>query len=164
MDFVLPWYVAGPLIGLIIPLLLVLNEKQFGVSSSLRVVVSFFTPKVNYFRYNRKKDYWQLYFGIGVILVSILIVLLDVSPSPQIDSELSFAGIATSVYSLQSWPFFLIGGALIGFGARYAGGCTAGHCVMGNSLLSTSSLVSTVSFFVGGLIVSHFVIPQFLGS
>ncbi|MDZ7852586.1 MAG: YeeE/YedE thiosulfate transporter family protein [Halomonas sp.] len=54
------------------------------------------------------------------------------------------------------------GGFLVGFGTRYGNGCTSGHAIMGLSLLSFGSLVATVSFFLGGLLVSNLVLPALM--
>lgn len=162
MNFELPWYIAGPLIGLIIPALILLNEKQLGMSSSLRLIASVFAPSVRYFQYDRHKDYWQLYFIVGIISAVLLLTTLDVVPIPEIVTNKEYGTVAATVYSIQNWNLFLIGGLLIGFGARYAGGCTAGHCIMGISLLSPGSIVATIGFFVGGLVISHFVLPYII--
>jgi uncharacterized membrane protein YedE/YeeE len=156
---VLPWYIAGPLLGITIPILLVLNEKQLGVSSSLRAAGSFIYPRLDYFKYDSSKDLWQVYFVVGVIAASITLNQLQLIQDPVLIGSVPDAA---SIYSVDNWIQFLSGGVLIGFGARYAGGCTAGHCLMGNASLAPSSLVSTIAFFVGGLIVSHFVLPNIL--
>lgn len=150
METILPWYIAGPLLGLMIPVILVLNEKQLGVSSSLRVTGSFLAPQLNYFKYDRRSDLWQVWFATGIIIVSVVLHQFGYLNLQQTDEQ---------IYQFSNWPAFLIGGIAVGFGARYAGGCTAGHCIMGNSLLATSSIVSTVSFFAGGLIITHLIIP-----
>lgn len=152
MEPKLAWYFAGPLLGLIIPLGLLLKEKQFGISSSLRVIGSFLLPTNEYFKYERSNDYWQVSFVIGLILAGLI--------------STQFESLATSeyleVYNTSNWYLFLIGGLFIGFGARYAGGCTAGHCIMGLSQLSLSSFVTTICFFIGGLIASYLLIPIFI--
>lgn len=159
MNPFLPWYIAGPLIGLIVPLLLIFKEKQFGVSSSLRAIVSFVLPHVEYFNYSRKSDYWQVFFAIGLILAGWVLPDFFAPESNNITTS-EYGTIAEHIYSIDNWIVFAIGGFAIGFGARYAGGCTAGHCIMGNALLAKSAMISTISFFVGGLITSHFIIPN----
>ena len=52
---------------------------------------------------------------------------------------------------------------LVGFGTRYADGCTSGHAIMGLSLLNLGSLIATAGFFVGGLVVSNLLVPLILG-
>ena len=158
MD-VLPWYIAGPLIGAMVPLLLFTREKQLGLSSSYRYLGSFVLPKNSYFNYQRINDAWQIQFVIGIVCAAIAIFQLDLfSPEPIEFNEGDVLNLP-NVYSVENWLVFAIGGVLIGFGARYAGGCTAGHCIMGNSILSVASIISTCMFFAGGLIVSHFVLP-----
>lgn len=155
----LPWYIAGPLIGLMVPLLLFVREKQFGLSSSYRYIGSFILPKNSYFNYDRSKDAWQVHFAIGIVCAAVLIFQFDLYTPQNLDSSKEYLRHFQEVYSLQNWLMFAVGGIFVGFGARYAGGCTAGHCIMGNSILSLSSILSTCMFFAGGLIVSHFVLP-----
>lgn len=156
---VLPWYIAGPLIGLIVPLLLVLREKQLGISSSFRYLGSLVLPKLSYFKYRRTKDAWQVQFAFGILLSALLLYSLNLVTEPEIDKSLAYGVFASEIYTTDNWWIFLFGGLVIGFGSRYADGCTAGHCIMGNSLLSSSSLVSTLGFFIGGLFVSHVIFP-----
>lgn len=155
----LPWYIAGPLIGLSVPLLLILREKQLGLSSSYRYFGSFILPKNSYFNYDRSKDVWQVQFAFGILCASLVIFQLDLVHTNVVDESKIYVEQFQNVYSRHYWFLFLFGGILVGFGSRYAGGCTAGHCIMGNSLLSPASILSTCMFFIGGLIVSHFVLP-----
>jgi len=159
MNTFLPWYIAGPLIGLIVPLLLLLREKQFGVSSSYRYIGALVFPKWAYFNYKKGQDLWQLQFAIGVILSGLAAFFYcdscEFTPAP---SPKTYAHISTNVYELRNWWQFLIGGFLVGFGARYANGCTAGHCIMGIAQFSVASIIATISFFIGGLIASHFIV------
>jgi uncharacterized membrane protein YedE/YeeE len=53
----------------------------------------------------------------------------------------------------------VIGGFLVGFGTRYAGGCTSGHAISGLSNLQFASLIATIGFFAGGLIATHLLYP-----
>lgn len=159
MDIFLPWYIAGPLLGLTVPLLLILREKQLGISSSLKYVSSFIVNKVPFFNYERKKDLWQVHFVIGVIGSAILFNSLDLISVPEINSDEVYVQHIDSIYNINNWLLFLIGGVFVGFGARYANGCTAGHCIMGISQFSLSSVITTVCFFIGGMIAVHFVLP-----
>jgi len=158
----LPWYVAGPLIGLMIPLVLILREKQLGVSSAFEYVGSLIFPKFSYFRYMNQKDAWQLHFVLGIFLSAIVLLSTESMETVAIDTSTVYGKESVEIYSASNWLLFLTGGFLVGFGARYADGCTAGHCIMGNALLTPSSLVTTISFFAGGLFVSHFVLPFIL--
>lgn len=155
----LPWYIAGPLIGLMVPILLIVREKQLGISSSFRVFGSWLAPRWSYFKYDWKNDLWQVYFGLGLILSGfVYIQVLDLG-IPDIDETRSYGVQAKNVYDSSNGVWFLLGGICIGFGARYANGCTAGHCIMGNSMLSRSSLITTICFFIGGLFATFVLIP-----
>jgi uncharacterized protein len=158
---ILPWYIAGPLIGLMVPLLLILREKQLGLSSSMRYLGSVFFSKNDYFMSHRLADGWQVQFGLGIVLSAVVLFSFNLVEQPELrlDDSTTYLHAFSDIYSISNWWIFLLGGTLIGFGARYADGCTAGHCIMGISLLSPASLLTTVFFFVGGLLVSHLVIP-----
>lgn len=160
MKSPLAWYIAGPLIGLIVPLLLILKEKQFGISSSYRFLGSKLFKKVNYFNYKSESDVWQFQFAIGLILAGLIIPqLIDVEAITSLEANTSYGLIFEKIYSSSNILYFFLGGIFVGFGSRYANGCTAGHCIMGVSQFSVSSIVSTVCFFIGGLFVSYIVIP-----
>jgi uncharacterized protein len=161
----LAWYIAGPLIGLMVPLLLILKEKQFGISSSYRFILSRFTKKPSYFNYNREQDAWQLYFVIGLIITGIVYQFngYDINALQTIGNGTGFQVPNIDFYSIDNWAVFLFGGILIGFGSRYSNGCTAGHCIMGMSQLSVTSLTATIGFFIGGLIMAYLVNPIILG-
>lgn len=141
-----PWYFVGPAIGLTVPLLLLVGGKGLGISSSFRHLCTIALPRtrVEFLRQNDwRKDAWNLLFVLGVGLGGFVgIHLLSDAPLDlQPDSLASPAG------ALQ----LLGGGFLVGFGARYAGGCTSGHAIMGLSTFQKASLVSVVAFFAGGL-------------
>ena len=170
-----PWYVAGPLIGLMVPLLLFTGNKSFGISSSLRHMCASVIPtkKIEYFNYDWKKEIWNLLFAGGVILGAVIAVLFlmndhDVELSQNTIRDLTalgitdFSGLMPS--DLFSWKvlgtgrgllMLVLGGFLVGFGTRYAGGCTSGHAIMGMSRLSLGSLVATIGFFIGGLLMTY---------
>lgn len=141
----LEWYFAGPLLGLILLGILVSLNIQLGVSSSLEYIVD--TICGNRAARNEKGKQ-QLFFVAGLLLSAGLIVLTDLQTLTDLD---------TVIYS-SSNHLVLAGGAfLIGFGSRFANGCTAGHCIMGLSIQAKSSLVATIGFFIGGLISSYFI-------
>jgi len=148
-----PWYVAGPLIGLMVPALLLLAGKPFGISSSFRHIDAICMPntKLSYLRVNWKNSIWQLIMVVGIV-VGGFIGNYWLSESPGIflpDEYYSFGGVIK----------LAIGGMMIGFGTRYANGCTAGHTIMGLSNLSWPSLVASIFFFVGGLIATYILMP-----
>lgn len=174
-----PWYISGPLLGLMVPILLLSSNKHFGISSSFRHVCAAAIPKLraSYFKYEWKNEAWNLVMVLGMIVgAAIAVLVLGGNQMPAISSEARrmFAswGI-TELSSLQPVQIFsfgalgeprhlvmlLGGGFLVGFGTRYGGGCTSGHAIMGLSLLSLGSLIATISFFIGGLLVSNLVLP-----
>ena len=156
----LAWYIAGPLIGLIVPALLILREKQFGISSSYRYILSFIPTKISYFNYHREQDQWQLHFAIGLVLSALAATQLFGFSDAFISLPIKkYEIVAQSIYDVKNALQFFIGGMLVGFGARYANGCTAGHCIMGVSQFALSSILATIAFFVGGLIGSLLIVP-----
>jgi uncharacterized protein len=176
-----PWYVSGPLIGLMVPLLLLIGNKRFGISSSLRHICAACLPaKIPFFHYDWKKEVWNLFFVAGILIGGILVAnfLHDPNPvqvSPKLVSELHSYGINnyteqvpldlfnwSSLLSLKGFILMVVGGFLVGFGTRYAGGCTSGHAIMGLSNLQFPSLVATISFMAGGFLVANLVLPYIL--
>ena len=141
----LEWYFAGPLLGLILLGLLLTLNTQLGVSSSLEFVVdsAFFQSEVK-----SEKGKQQLFFVVGLIFAAVSFILSGFQVSTVLDSH---------VYSLVNGIPLLLGAFLLGFGSRFANGCTAGHCIMGVSILATSSILATIGFFIGGLLSSHFI-------
>lgn len=177
-----PWYIAGPLIGLIVPMLLMMGGKQFGLSSNLRHTCAACMPgKIDFFRYDwRSVGGWNLVFVAGTIIGGFLGGWLFNNPDPinisqQTLTKLQAMGIADfsgmmpqdlfswqNLGSLQGIVVMAVGGFLVGFGARYAGGCTSGHAISGLANLQVASLLAVIGFFIGGLIITHFVYPLLL--
>ena len=144
-----PWYVGGPLIGLTVPLLLLGIGKPFGISSSLRHLCSACLPKskLAYLRENNwLEESWNLFFVAGVLIGSYLAMTVIATDS--------FALLPEHYRSPQGLVMLFAGGLLVGFGTRYADGCTSGHSIMGMSSLKWPSLVATLSFFGGGLVLT----------
>jgi uncharacterized membrane protein YedE/YeeE len=143
-----------------VPLLLFLREKPLGISSSYRFVGSLTFPKIPYFNYKRSDDVHQVQFAVGLILSGLAASFVcgdcvSLPANPQKEYEI----VSTTIYDLKNAIQFFVGGILVGFGARYANGCTAGHCIMGVSQFATSSILATVAFFIGGLLASYFINP-----
>ncbi len=176
-----PWYTTGPLLGLMVPFLMLAGNKHFGVSSSLRhVCAAVFKPKAEYFRYDWKKSGWNLALVAGTIVGGVLAVLAfgaDTSPQLSEGAHALFASWgmeeATALQPAEvfavgadNWlrplVFLALGGFLVGFGARYAGGCTSGHAIMGTALLNPGSYVAAIAFLVGGFAVSNLIIPALI--
>ena len=176
-----PWYIAGPLIGLMVPLLLLLGNKSFGISSTLRHICAACIPhKVNFFDYDWKKESWNLVFALGMIIGGFIAGYVFKNPEPVVLSEntikdLNALGVKDytglipgdvfNFPALLTWRGFIliiVGGFMVGFGTRYAGGCTSGHAIMGLSNLQWPSLVATCCFFAGGVIMTWFILPYIM--
>lgn len=176
-----PWYVAGPLIGLTVPTLLLLGNKSFGISSNLRHICAACIPSnIEFFQYDWKKEIWNLFFVLGITIGAfVAIIILSNSKSIEVNStladELKSYGITNynniipedifnwaSLFTLRGFIMIVVGGFLVGFGTRYAGGCTSGHAIMGLSTLQWSSLIATCCFMVGGLVMANFILPFIL--
>jgi len=176
-----PWYIAGPLIGLTVPALLILGNKSFGISSSLRHICAACIPaKISFFRYDWKKEAWNLFFVLGIFFGGMIAANFMLNPdaitvSSALKTELAGYGITDysnlvpvqlmsfeSLLTLRGFIMMVVGGFLVGFGTRYAGGCTSGHAIMGLSNLQWPSLVATVCFMIGGFIMANLILPIIL--
>ena len=176
-----PWYIGGPLIGLSVPLLLIFGNKRLGVSSSLRHVCAIcFPANIQFFKYDWKREMWNLFFVFGIAAGAFLAAtfLSDHQPinvNPKLVSELKEYGINdysklapldifnwSSLFTVKGFVLMVAGGFLIGFGTRYAGGCTSGHSIMGLSNLQWPSLVATICFMIGGIVMANFILPSIL--
>lgn len=176
-----PWYVAGPLIGLTAPVLLILGNKSFGVSSSLRhICAACFPSNLSFFKYNWKREMWNLFFVTGIVLGGVITAIWLNNPDPvALNPTLvrslnkhgitDFRGLVPSelfkwqnLFSVQGLLLIVAGGFLVGFGTSYAGGCTSGHSIMGLSNLQWPSLVATICFMVGGFLSANLLVPIIL--
>jgi uncharacterized protein len=174
-----PWYISGPLIGLMVPALLLLGNKPFGLSSSLKHICAMCAPiKVDFFDYNWKEEIWNLVLVTG-IAIGGFIAATYLNPTATISdatiSDLKALGLSniqginpselfnwTSLSTLSGFIFIVVGGFLVGFGTRYADGCTSGHAIMGLSMLNGASLIAVLGFFAGGLAMTHLILPFLL--
>jgi hypothetical protein len=174
-----PWYVAGALIGLTVPLLLLLGNKAFGLSSSLRHVCAACVPaSVEFFNYDWRAQAWNLWFVGGIVVGGAIGGLLLTDPAavviaPDTLAALSALGVRdftsgllpadvfswSAMTTARGWFFTAGGGFLVGFGTRYAAGCTSGHAIMGLSNLQWPSLVATLCFMGSGILMTHFGLP-----
>ena len=177
-----PWYVTGPLIGLFAPLLLILGNRQFGVSNNLRHVCAAVCPgNVAYFRYDwRRVGAWNLAFALGILVGGVIAGVLLRDPAPVAISARTHATLAAlgihdftglapvelfswaSLATPRGWLVIVGGGLLVGFGTAYAGGCTSGHGISGIADLQLSSVIALVGFFVGGVIGTFVLLPLVL--
>jgi uncharacterized membrane protein YedE/YeeE len=164
-----------------VPLLLIFGNKRLGVSSSLRHICAACLPgNVQFFKYDWKREVWNLFFVLGItagafIAFSVLSNHQPVKINPRLVSELNEYGINnysnlapvdifnwSAVFTIKGFILIVVGGFLVGFGTRYAGGCTSGHSIMGLSNLQWPSLVATVCFMVGGIVMANFILPYIL--
>lgn len=176
-----PWYVAGPLIGLTVPLLLILGNRTFGISSSLRHICAACIPaNIPFFKYDWKKESWNLFFVAGVLVGGFIAFnyLSNNAPmevNPKLAQEMAGYGITNyeglipkelfnwpALFTLKGFILMIVGGFLVGFGTRYAGGCTSGHSIMGLSNLQWPSLIATCCFMAGGFIMANLILPIIL--
>ncbi len=173
-----PWYVSGPLISLVMFLLLWAGGN-FGVSSNLRTICSIggAGKKIDFFNIDWKSQLWNLTFIVGAIIGGFLATSLLSNPEPvkiasatvqdlasigiAFDGELAPASLFSweSLASIRGFIVLIVGGFMVGFGARWAGGCTSGHAISGLSNFQLASFIAVVGFFIGGLFMTHLVFP-----
>ena len=175
-----PWYVAGPLIGLTVPTLLLLGNKSFGISSNLRHACAILLPdaaKPKLLQYNWRAESWNLMFALGIVLGGLIGGVLLANPESVALSAAARASMAelgvevqpglvpaalTNLADVRVLLLLSLSGLLIGFGTRYGGGCTSGHAITGLSTLQFPSLIATLSFFFGGVVSANLLLPLFL--
>lgn len=172
------WSVAGIMIGLTVPTLLLIGNKKLGISSSLRHVCASCMPaNIPFFKYDWKKEIWNLLFVAGIFLGGFIATQFLSNPNDIVVAESTQATLANygitdysqlmpaqifsveNIFTLKGLFFFVIGGFLVGFGTRYAGGCTSGHVIMGLSNLQVPSLIATVFFMLGGFLSANVILP-----
>jgi len=183
MDFILqpwPWYVAGPLIALSMYLMFFFGKK-FGVSSNLETVCAMggAGKLVDFFKFDWRKNKWNLIFVVGLILGGFissqwLTVNDNIALNPKTIQGLSEIGIYNAgetylpneIFSVETmltgkgFLILIVAGILVGFGSRYAGGCTSGHGIVGLSSHSIESFIAVGGFFIGGLFMTWFILPH----
>lgn len=176
-----PWYVSGPLIGLTIPTLLIIGNKALGISSFFRHVCAACAPgNIEFLKYDWKNEIWNIVFVLGILIGGFIggnilshPELLNINGTTI--QDLTNAGVQnfkgfmpseifswTGLFSIKGFIMIVVGGLLVGFGTRYAGGCTSGHAIMGLSNLQWPSLIAVIGFFLGGLIMTHLILPLIL--
>ncbi len=173
-----PWWVSGPAIAGIMAIFL-FSGKSFGFSANLSNICSMLGAgkRVSFFNFDWKKQKWNLWFLAGSVLGGYIASRFLQSAEPltlsaatindlqklniPFDGRLEPAFIFNWNYLLtgKGLVVFMGGGFLIGFGTRYAGGCTSGHAISGLSELQLPSLIAIIGFFIGGLLTTHFLFP-----
>ena len=172
-----PWYIGGPVIG-VLYLVLHVFGKRFGISSTLRTTCSILgAGKLSsFFDYDWRKESWNLFFIAGSVLgafITVSFFVTDLSVDVSSSTSESLRGMNITSYTLTMVPLevfsftdvtykkvvvWVLGGFLVGFGTRYAGGCTSGHAISGLSNLQLPSLVAVIGFFIGGLLMTHLIL------
>lgn len=182
MEYILnpwAWYVSGPLIAFIMAILLYFG-KTFGMSSNLKTMCYLIGAKKfsSFFTIKLKDHIWNLTIVIGAIIGGFIATQYlsnetFTNLNPKTVTELKAMGFENSgatlvpseIYSIEaiSSPkgllLLIIGGLLVGFGTRYANGCTSGHAITGLSSLQKPSLIAVIGFFIGGLVMTNFILP-----
>lgn len=174
-----PWYVSGPMIAIVMTLLIFL-DKRLGMSSNLRTICTICGAgkSTSFFKFDWETQKWNLIVLIGTIIGgfiganflsynrNVFINSITVEKLKTLGfSDAGNAYLPMSLFSFEAISDFkslfilIFGGFLVGFGARYAGGCTSGHAISGLSNLQVPSLVAVIGFFIGGLIMIHFIFP-----
>lgn len=175
------WWFSGMMISAIMFFLLFFGQS-FGFSSNLRTIcaMSGAGKKVKFFDFNWKSQLWNILFLVGAVIGGFLSRQFLSSDMPVQISEstikdLAEMGIAApqslqpaelfsweAIFSLKGFLLLALGGLLVGFGTRYAGGCTSGHAISGLSDLQFPSLIAVMGFFIGGLVMTFFILPLIL--
>jgi uncharacterized protein len=177
-----PWYVTGPMIGLIVPMLLLIGNRAFGISSTFRHVCAICAPaRIPYFQYDWRREIWNLVFVAGIAIGGFIAMFgmtaagTQSMVTPAFADQLAGYGIEPGQYLLprelfdwehytSAWPMLLLlaGGFLIGFGTRYAGGCTGGHAINGIATFQRASIIATLAFMAGGFAMANLFLPLIL--
>jgi uncharacterized protein len=181
MEFILQpwsWWFSGIMIAAIMFFLLYFGQS-FGFSSNLRTICSAagLGKSAKFFDFNWKAQSWNLVFLVGAILGGFISREFLSTDAPVLISEatiqdLAKLGIAApkslqpaelfgldAVLSVKGFMLLAFGGLMVGFGSRYAGGCTSGHAISGLSDLQVPSLIAVMGFFIGGLLMTYLFIP-----
>ncbi|MDX1395741.1 MAG: YeeE/YedE thiosulfate transporter family protein [Gemmatimonadota bacterium] len=180
-----PWYVAGPLIGLTVPALLLFGRKVFGISSTFQHLCAAALPRrFPYLDYDWRAKRWQLALAAGMVIGGWIAMgpltaarEYEIAISEATRADLTALGVTDfsglvprqwisweGLGTLPGLVMIVAGGFLVGFGARWADGCTSGHAITGLANLQLPSLIATLGFFAGGLVAARVLLPLLLGS
>ncbi|MBI3970486.1 MAG: YeeE/YedE family protein [Chloroflexi bacterium] len=143
----LPWFVAGPLIGLLSVALYAIANRHMGVSSSYKHVVTFVRDR-------SQAKQWRVWWFGGLVVGSLVAAFLRGGPSPT----LGYGALGLVLPVVVLIPTLFVAGLLMGYGARWAGGCTSGHGITGTSARSPASFVAVGTFMataVGVTLLLH---------
>jgi hypothetical protein len=173
------WYVAGPLIAVNLFLLLYFGQR-FGLSTGMKTICASLGAGKNlpFFNYNWREENWLLIYILGTVIGGFIAFHFLDAGTPVVVSEKTTAALQQlhitanqsfepaeifQTWNLKNIAIWISGGLLIGFGTRWANGCTSGHAISGLSDLQLPSLVAVIGFFIGGLMMTHLIIPLIFG-
>lgn len=174
-----PWYTSGAAIAFIMVLLLYFG-KSFGVSSNLRTIctIAGAGKKVKFFDFDWRTQKWNLLFIFGAVLGGVISSTMLKNDQPLQLAETTIADLKSigltfdgnfnpsqlfsvdAILSIKGFLILLVGGVLVGFGSRYAGGCTSGHAISGLTNMQLPSLIAVAGFFIGGLATTYLILPH----
>jgi hypothetical protein len=175
-----PWYVAGPLIGLTVPALLILEINLSGSVHRSDISVQPVFLRISAFLNTTGKKNSGIYSSFSNFFRrndcrSIFNESQEITVNQNLKTELATYGITdysnlvptqlmnfTSLFTVRGFIMMVVGGFLVGFGTRYAGGCTSGHAIMGLSNLQGASLIATICFMAGGFLMANVILPIIL--
>ncbi len=177
-----PWWVAGPMIALIMFLLLKLG-KEFGISNNFRIMCAAegAGDYADFFKFDWQSQGWNLLVALGAVFGGYMASHYFAGAEGNI-AHVSAATVESlrqlglnyqegqvplipefysweALFTLPGFMVVIVGGFLVGFGARYAGGCTSGHAISGMSALQLGSLYAVIGFFAGGLFMTYVLFP-----
>ena len=176
-----PWWFSGAMISAIM-FFLIYFGRSFGFSSNLRTICAAagLGKKTKFFNFNWRSQTWNLVFLAGAIIGGFIAKQFLSSGAPvEISAatvhDLGKLDIAApvslqppelfgleAILTIKGFLVLAAGGLMVGFGSRYAGGCTSGHAISGLSALQAPSLIAVIGFFTGGLIMTYFILPLIL--
>jgi uncharacterized protein len=148
-----PWWVAGPAIGIFVTAFTAATGNAVGVSGCYGSACARLVPAIPFFRRSSFGESWRLPFLLGMPLGGLAGALLA-GPVGVVASMGLFDAVFTSRMDVKLAVLFA-GGLMVGFGARWAGGCTSGHSIMGISQGRTASMVITVGFMTAGMLAAN---------
>ncbi len=172
------WWFSGTMIAAIMFFLLYFG-RSFGFSSNLRTICAAagLGKKTKFFDFNWKAQTWNLVFLVGAIVGGLIAKQFLSNDDPVAISQATINDLGTlgfaepsslqpaelfsleAAFSLKGFLVLALGGLMVGFGSRYAGGCTSGHAISGLSDLQLPSLIAVIGFFIGGLVMTFLILP-----
>lgn len=156
MESLIIWsaWVGGIAIGLYAVVQFWLSNRQLGCSLAYGNIIGLISG-LDFFHKGQFKELnnWRLWFILGVPLGGMLAAYTS---SGSLTATWSMGQLYDSMLPESEWlkaVMVTFGGILLGFGARLAGGCTAGHVISGGAQLNPPSIIAAVLFFIGGLFI-----------